>query len=134
MKTVDINYRILYADTDAMGIVYYANYLRFYEMGRDAYLRSLNMSEESMKSEGVIFPAISVDMQYLMPAQLKDVVIVKTGMVEVPQVRLLFNQSVIHPEKGLLNEANITLAAVNPDTMRPCRCPHALQQAVKALL
>lgn len=134
MKTVDITCRVYYADTDAMGIVYYANYLRFYEMGRDAYLRALNMPEESMRKHGVIFPAISVHMQYLIPAQLNDKLIVKTAIVEVPRVRLLFKQSVYHEEKGLLNEANVTLASVNAETMRPTRCPETLQNAVKSIM
>ncbi len=134
MRTVDITYRVLYADTDAMGIVYYANYLRFYEIGRDAYFRSLDLSEKDMQKERVVFPAISVEMQYLLPAQLNDELIVKTAVLKVPTVRLLFKQSVYNNDKGLLNEAYITLASVNAKTMRPVRCPEALRKAVKGLM
>ncbi|MFO7791342.1 MAG: YbgC/FadM family acyl-CoA thioesterase [Bacteroidota bacterium] len=134
MRSVDVNYRVLYADTDAMGIVYYANYLRFYEIGRDAYLRAINMSGEDLKKDGVIFPAISVNMRYLIPAELNDEIIIKTRIIEIPQVRLLFRQSVHHHKKGMLNEADITLATVDASTMRPRRCPVKLQKAVDPTL
>jgi acyl-CoA thioesterase FadM len=96
-------------------------------------MRALNLPEKKSEKE-VIFPAISVEMQYFMPAELKDEIIIKTCMVAVPQVRLLFKQSVYHPKKGLLNEANVCLASVNAKTMRATRCPEVLQKAVKATM
>jgi acyl-CoA thioester hydrolase len=134
MKTVDTSYRVLYADTDAMGIVYYANYLRFYEMGRDAYFRALDVTEEEVRESGILLPAVSVNMKYVKPAEYKDDIIIKTRVLEVPAVRFLFEQSVYHQEKGLLNKADIILAAVDADSMKPKPCPGNLRTAVEKML
>ncbi|MFP4662935.1 MAG: acyl-CoA thioesterase [Bacteroidales bacterium] len=134
MKTIDAKYRVLYADTDAMGIVYYANYLRFYEMGRDAYFRALNVTEEEIRDSGILLPAVSVNMKYIKPAEYKDDIIIKTQVIEMPAVRFRFEQSVYHNKKGLLNKADIVLASVDAKSMKPLPCPLKLRKAIEIML
>lgn len=129
MKTCEIKYDILYADTDAMGIVYYANYLRFYEAGRRAFFKSLNIAEDKLKEMGYIFPAVSVNMKYHKPGEINDEIFIKTGVSDTGAAVINFKQSIYHKNKGLLNEADIKLACVNPENLKPKRCPGFLIEA-----
>lgn len=116
-------YRVLYADTDAMGVVYYANYLRIYEAGRGEMMREIDMPAERFKDAGVVMPAIMVHMNYLKPAVYDDLLMIKTRMTKMPVVRIHFDQRIYNQKGEALNEAKIELAFTNIETMRPMRIP-----------
>ena len=65
-------YRVYYEDTDAQGVVYYANYLKFFERARTEYLRSLGYEQKNLMDKGIIFVVRKVIVQYLLPANLDE--------------------------------------------------------------
>ena len=65
-------YRVYYEDTDAQGVVYYANYLKFFERARTEYLRSLGYEQKNLMDKGIIFVVRKVIVQYLLPASLDE--------------------------------------------------------------
>jgi acyl-CoA thioester hydrolase len=73
-------YRVIYGDTDQMGVVYYANYLRWFEMGRTELLRQIGATYSSVEEAGFFFPVTEVSCRYLKPARFDDEITVETTL------------------------------------------------------
>jgi tol-pal system-associated acyl-CoA thioesterase len=86
---MEISLRVYYEDTDAAGIVYYANYLRFIERGRTEFLRALGHDQHRLMKEGVAFAVRSVQAEYLKPARLDDLLTVDTTIAELGRAQLV---------------------------------------------
>ncbi|HPX75927.1 MAG TPA: thioesterase family protein, partial [Bacteroidales bacterium] len=119
----EMKYRVLYADTDAMGVMYYANYLRIYEAARGEYMRKLGFSFSEAEAKGIVCPAINVNLEYHRFAQFDEEVTVKTCVKEIPRVKLVFHQNMYDKDNNLLNSAIITLGFVNTEKFKAVRCP-----------
>ncbi len=65
-------HRVLYGDTDQMGVVYYANYLRFFEGARNEWIRSLGIAYTEIEARGIMLPVYEASVQYLRPAKFED--------------------------------------------------------------
>jgi len=72
------SYRVIYGDTDAMGIAYHANYLRWFEMGRNELFRHLGLPYREIEAEGFMLPVSEVKCKYLTPARYDDVLVIET--------------------------------------------------------
>ncbi|HOY39005.1 MAG: YbgC/FadM family acyl-CoA thioesterase [Bacteroidales bacterium] len=125
-----VNYRVIYGDTDAMGLVYYANYLRFYEIGRSEYMRSLGFPYMNLSASGIECPAVEVRMKYHSSAHFDDLLTITTSLKEIPKSTMVFVQKVFR-ENQLLNEAEIQLCFLNMLTHKPVRCPGVLRDYFK---
>lgn len=127
--------RVYYEDTDFSGIVYHANYLRFMERGRTNYLRLLGADQHALFAEalseapGFAFVVRSMNLDYLKPAKMDDVLDVVTWPVEVKGASILLGQEVRRGE-DLLVEAQVRVAFVSGGRARPI--PKALRIAMKA--
>ncbi len=120
--------RVYYEDTDAGGIVYYANYLRFFERARTEYLRALQVDHQALKAQhGLIFAVRSCSVEYHAPALLDDELDIVTELGAIGASRLDMRQSIRHEERQLTT-AQITVVAIGPDG-RAKRLPEALRQA-----
>ena len=120
--------RIYYDDTDAGGVVYHANYLRYLERGRTEFLRDRGMSVQVMHDQGIIFPVVSIQIDYRSPARLDDLLEVETTIVAVKNSSFVAGQKVFRKEDGkLLVEARVTLACVGEE-MRAKRLPAELRE------
>ncbi len=75
-----IKYRVIYGDTDNMGFVYYANYLRWFEIGRTEMFRSLGLTYKEIESEGIFLPVSEAHCKYVSPAQYDDVLVIETSL------------------------------------------------------
>lgn len=118
--------RIIYQDTDAEGVVYYANYLGFFERGRMELLREKGITLTEMKERKEILFAINkVECDYLAPAKLEDEITITTEIVEAGKVRLVFKQQALLGDKVLV-EAKITACALSAKDFRPLRLPTEL--------
>ncbi len=125
--------RVYYEDTDTGGIVYYANYLRFFERGRTEMLRSMGISHQDLKVQhGLIFAVRSCSIDYQAPARLDDVLDVVTEICALGASRLDMQQFIRHEEK-ILTTARITVVAIGDDG-RAKRIPSALRQIIIPLL
>lgn len=84
--TVDI--RVRYAETDAMGVVYHANYLPWFEIARIALFEKIGVSYRALEDRGYLLPVLEAHLKYIAPARFDDVVKVTVSMSEMPRVRL----------------------------------------------
>jgi acyl-CoA thioester hydrolase len=125
-------YRIYYEDTDAAGVVYYANYLRYFERGRSEYLRERDISVRELQGQGYLFPVIRVEIDYRAPAVLDDLIRVETEVLEVTGATLTLGQRVLRVADGkVLAEGKVTLACFGPDR-RVKRLPKVLVGVLSA--
>ena len=122
------SFRVYYEDTDAGGIVYYANYLRFAERARTEYLRSVGADHKSlMEQDSVYFTVRQCSVDYLTPAFLDDTLEVHSCFFDLRGASLRAEQ-VVRREEDELACLNIRLACVGSNG-RPCRIPRKLWKA-----
>lgn len=114
--------RVRYAETDVMGVVYYANYLVWFEIGRTDWLRHTGQTYRDMEAEGTQLPVIEAGCEYRRPARYDDVVEVRTRASRLTPVRVRFDYEVVGPTGDLLAVGRTVHAAITPDG-RPRRLP-----------
>jgi acyl-CoA thioester hydrolase len=120
--------RVRYAETDKMGVVYYANYLVWFEVARAELLRSLGWSYREMERDGVTLPVIEAHCEYHRPAKYDDEIEVRTEGRMLSPVRMEFLYQVVRREDQTLSASGRTVhAAVNPQG-RPCRLPLRIRE------
>ncbi|MCL2590551.1 MAG: tol-pal system-associated acyl-CoA thioesterase [Betaproteobacteria bacterium] len=119
--------RIYYEDTDAGGVVYYANYLRFCERARSEWLRALGFGQQQLLAAGgPLFVVRSVQADYLSPARLDDNLTVVSTIHDLRNVSVLFLQRIFREGK-LLFTAEVKIACVSSGNGRPVPWPDAVR-------
>src|SRR3954467_4955498 len=127
--THSMKLRVYYEDTDASGIVYHANYLKFAERGRTEMMRALGFAHSGIAAEtGIVFAVRRVGADYLLPARLDDLLSIETRIVEIGGARVRLDQRVCR-DGVLLAALDITVACIGSDG-RPRRIPPALRAAL----
>ena len=125
--------RVYYEDTDRGGVVYYANYLRFFERARSEWLRSLGVNQERMASvEGVGFVVARAEIDFRKGARLDDLLIVTVNPVEVKRSYLWLEQEARSADGGVCAAARIKAACVSHKNMRPQPLPEELTARIAA--
>lgn len=125
----EINIRVYYEDTDAGGIVYYANYLKFAERGRTEFLRSAGLENKSlMDKQKILFVARRVEADYLSPAYLDDNLRLITKVSCIKGASFVMKQDIYRDEKHIFS-ADVTLVCVNLDG-KPVRMPLSIKEAL----
>lgn len=118
--------RIYWEDTDGGGVVYYANYLKFFERARTEWLRSLGVQQGALQAEsGAIFVVAEANVRYLAPARLDDEVVVSVKVVERGQASLRIEQQAWRGNT-LLAQGWVRVGCVDAVTLRPRRIPMAV--------
>ena len=126
--------RVYYEDTDAAGVVYYANYLRFMERARTEWLGSLGVDvAELERAHGVVFVVSRMEIDYLSPARLGDLLEATLTLIELGRARMVAMQDVTRGE-DVLARSRVTLACVDRATFRPARIPAMLTAPLHARL
>ena len=121
--------RVYWEDTDAGGVVFYANYLKFFERARAEWLRSCGHSQQRLREEtGAIFVVAETSVRYLRPARLDDQLGVTVDLLEAGRATLLIAQQALRGDE-LLAEGTIRIGCVDATTLRPRRIPLALPAA-----
>ena len=117
--------RVYYEDTDAGGVVYYANYLKFLERARTEYLRDLGFEQDQLKQEyGIIFAVHSLSIQYLKPAVFNDALTVTAEIIDMGRARLTFKQMITKDNDNTgICSAQVSIACLNAETFTPARIP-----------
>lgn len=119
--------RVYWEDTDAGGIVYYANYLKFLERARTEWLRANGYGQHELaQREGVVFVVRSVNVDFLRPARLDDLIVVRIESAEVGASVVKLRQSVERANERIAT-ADVKLACVKLDALQPARIPSALR-------
>ena len=125
--------RVYYEDTDAQGVVYYANYLKFFERARTEFLREVGYEQMKLMEEGVIFVVRSLEMKLIKPAKLDDEVRVRTDLIKLGKVSFDFKQTA-YVGDSLISEAIIKCGSLNPTSFSPNKLPEYLHTGMKKLL
>lgn len=118
--------RVYYEDTDAGGVVFYANYLKFFERARTEMLRAMGYEQDELiANEGIIFVVRSVQVDYLSPARFNEQLLVSAKVVLAKKASLTFEQ-VITRNDDVLCKGSVRIACLDALTMRPKAIPETL--------
>jgi acyl-CoA thioester hydrolase len=120
--------RVRYAETDKMGVVYYANYLVWFEVGRADLLRSLGWTYREMEHAGVGLPVIEAHCDYHRPARYDDEIEIRTRGRMLSPVRMEFSYEVVRREDQTLTASGRTVHAALDPAGKPCRLPERIRQ------
>jgi acyl-CoA thioester hydrolase len=124
--------RVYYEDTDAGGIVYYANYLKFYERARTEWLRSLGIDQQTLRDEhGAIFVVRSANIDYRASARLDDEVTLTLNVEKLGGASVQFTQQAWRGDT-LLSSADVKVGCVDAATMRPRSLPDLAAAKMRA--
>lgn len=118
--------RVIFGDTDQMGIVYYANYYRYFEGARAAYLRDKGRSYKDMHEWGVALPVVESHCKYLSPAHYEDILAVHTRVTGIRGASLRFEYEIMRGDTAIVSGYTVH-ACVHPDTGKPRRIPPELR-------
>ena len=123
-------FRVYYEDTDAGGVVFYANYLKFIERGRTEYLRDLGFDQGSLaKEKNIVFVVKSLSADYLSPAYLDDMIEVQTIIKSNKNASLVFTQKILSLEKNtVLFNAEVKVVSVLKNNLKPCAIPQEIME------
>jgi acyl-CoA thioester hydrolase len=123
-------FRVYYEDTDAGGVVFYANYLKFIERGRTEYLRDLGFDQGSLaKEKNIVFVVKSLSADYLLPAYLDDIIEVQTIIKSNKNASLVFTQKILSLEKNtVLFNAEVKVVSVLKNNLKPCAVPQEIME------
>ncbi|MCP3772230.1 acyl-CoA thioesterase [Paenibacillus sp. MZ04-78.2] len=94
--------RVRYQETDQMGVVYHANYLNWFEVGRTEMIRELGMPYQALEARGLLLPVIEADLKFRSPARYDDLVTIDTKVVELRSLRLQFAYEIKRGEEVLV--------------------------------
>lgn len=126
--------RVYIEDTDAGGIVYYVNYLKFMERGRTELMRSLGYDKPAILDEGRLLVVHSAQVNYRKPARLDEQLIATAAFAKLTRTSVVFRQRILRlSENGgeeLLCEGDIKVACVTADGMRPTAIPEEMRAAI----
>jgi acyl-CoA thioester hydrolase len=115
--------RVYWEDTDAGGVVFYANYLKFFERARTEWLRALGVEQQALRdAQGLIFIVTATELRYLAPARLDDEIAIITTLAEPPRASFNFVQRALRGDV-VLTEGRISVACVDAGTFTPKRLP-----------
>ena len=124
--------RVYYEDTDAGGVVYYANYLKFCERARTEWLRTIGVSQQALIDEqGLAFVVRSVQADYLASARLDDALEVVTRVAMLRRASLLFEQQVMRGQE-LLFTTRVLLASIDLHRQKPVAIPASLHALLES--
>lgn len=124
------NYRVIYGDTDQMGVVYYANYLRWFERGRSEYLRQIGLPYANIEAAGFHFPVAEVTCRYAQSARYDDVIEIATTLVDLSRVYLMFEYKICRQADHLILATGSTKHACIDREGQVKRIPKMLIEAV----
>ncbi len=120
--------RVYYEDTDGGGVVYHANYLKFFERARTEWLRSLGFEQTELRErDSVLFVVRTVQIKYVQPARFNQLLEVTTSVVELGRSRIIFDQKLLHGAT-VLTAATVEVACVDSNSFKPIPIPATMRQ------
>ncbi|MEN8129759.1 MAG: tol-pal system-associated acyl-CoA thioesterase [Pseudomonadota bacterium] len=137
MRDFILPVRVYYEDTDAGGVVYYANYLRFMERARTEWLRTLGYEQDVLiREQGLLFAVRSVAVEYKKPARFNDLLQVAVNGIKLGRVTLTFEQRIARlgdrEEQEIITTGSVRVASLDAMTFRPKPIPQQLRQDLES--
>lgn len=125
--------RVYYEDTDAGGVVYNANYLKFLERARTEMLRELGFEQDRLMNEAeILFAVRKITIEYLKPAYFNELLKVNVKIAEIRKASILFHQSILNQNDILICEAEVRIACMNKQSMKSIPIPGYILSELKA--
>jgi len=124
-----ISCRVYFEDTDAGGVVYYANYLKFYERGRTEFLRSLGFEQDDLLAQNIVFVVRNITVDFKQAARFNELLRVESNIQQLKKASLVFDQSIYCQREGkdvLVNRAEVKVACVSADAFIPNAIPESI--------
>ena len=134
MKKNEVKIRVIYADTDAMGIVYHANYFRWFEIGRTELLREMGVVYAELETEGYYLPLTRSSCHYLAPARYDETIIVETTISYFRRASIKFDYSILDDKRETVLVEGCTLHAFTNADGKIVRAPRGLVDKIKKTL
>jgi acyl-CoA thioester hydrolase len=126
------SYRVIYGDTDKMGVVYYANYLRWFEKGRSELLRQFGLPYAEVEQEGLQFPVVEVTCRYQKPARYDDTIIIETQLADISRASLSFSYRIYRDGENDLAAGGTTKHVCVNASGRIVRIPEKVLERLKS--
>lgn len=123
MHTYDFKYRVPYADTDQMGVIYHGNYAKYYEMSRTDAIRKLGLQYKKLEEKGFMLPILEIHSKFIAPAGYDEELTIRTIMREMPLVKWKVEAEIYNEANSLIHKAEVTLVFMDKTTRRACRAP-----------
>jgi len=123
-KQFDI--RVYFEDTDAGGVVFYANYLKFYERARTEFLRELGFEQDDLLQQNIVFVVRNITVDFVHAARFNEQLQVITSIQSMKKASLVFRQEIFSERDGQtvrLNQAEVKMACVHVDVLKPAAIP-----------
>lgn len=126
---VEARLRVIYGDTDQMGVVYHANYFRYFEFSRIEFFRAHGHSYRDLERDGILLPVVEAQAFYKAPARYDDLLLIRATLSKVRRVSLTFQYEIVREEEPsrILTTGHTVHACVGRDG-KPTRLPDLLVQ------
>ncbi|XPV77358.1 MAG: acyl-CoA thioesterase [Desulfovibrio sp.] len=125
---IEFSHRISYGETDAMGIVYYAEYLHFFERARSELIRSKGMSYAKVEEEGLFLPVREASCRYKRPAKYDEIINIKCTVAGQKKASMTFKYEIHNEDHSILHATGMTEHALVNREGRPVRIPEWLSE------
>lgn len=125
---IEAKLRVIYGDTDQMGVVYYANYFRYFEFARSEFFRSKGGSYQDVEKQGFMFPVIEAHAHYRAPARYDDLLVIKAWIEGARRASVTFKYELFREGEGeVLVDGHTIHACINREG-RPTAMPQSLRE------
>jgi acyl-CoA thioester hydrolase len=129
--TVEAKLRVIYGDTDQMGVVYYANYFRYFEFARSEYFRAKGGSYRELEREGRHLPVIEASCAYKAAARYDDVIVIRADVTELKRASLTFTYEIRREGDDRILCTGTTVHACVDRGGKPVRIPDLVARAIE---
>lgn len=126
----EYKFRVTYPDTDKMGTMHHANYVKYYEAARWELLRNIGIPYNLVEELGVMCPVISMKFKFLKTTRYDEQLTIKTRLKDIKGVRIWFTYKLYNEQNELINTAETELAFVGLNDWKPCAAPDFLLTAI----
>lgn len=131
--------RVYYEDTDAGGVVYYANYLKFFERARSEWLNHLELDQSDLLKNNIVFVVKNANVEYVTPARLNSQLEIVSTITQITAASITFHQrlylinekQVINEKQNVMCDAIIKVACLNLKLFKPCRIPAKVKEVLQ---
>jgi len=120
-KSFNTTIRVIYGDTDAMGVAYHANYLRWFEIGRTEFLREIDYPYSEVEKLPVWLPLTHAHVEYVKPARYDDVLLINVSLTELGFVTIRLDYAITNQKTGELLVTGFTRHGITDDKLKPIK-------------
>lgn len=127
-----LQFRVRYSETDQMGYVHHSNYIKYFEMGRIEWLRTIGMDYAQMEKDGILLPVVNIQVKYIQPAYYDEVLTLETSLNSKISAKMAFENKLFNSKGELITTAVVHLVFLDGTTRKPRRPPKDFIAALTA--